>query len=61
MQQHQALFADDLGTVKPYKAKLQVQPDAAPRFFIVRPVPFAIRSAIGKELDRLEAKGILEN
>ena len=60
MQQHQPLFTDELGTVKPYKATLQVQPDAAPWFFKARPVPFAIRSAIGKELDRLEQKGILE-
>ena len=60
LQQHQALFADELGTVQPYKASLQVQPDAAPRFFKACPVPFAIKTAIGTELDSLEQKGILE-
>ena len=60
MKQHQQLFADELGTVEPYKATLQVQPDATPRFFKPRPVPFAIKASIGKELDRLEQQGIIE-
>ena len=60
MQQYQSLFAEGLGTVTPYKATLQVQPDAIPRFFKPRPVPFAIKEAIGQELDRLEQQGIIE-
>ena len=54
LQKHQALFADEFGTVQPYKATLRVQPDATPRFFKPRPVPFAVKEAIGKELDQLE-------
>ena len=60
IKQHQQLFTDKLGTVMPYKAKLQVQPQAAPRFFKPRQVPFAIRDAVGKELDLLEKQGIIE-
>ena len=60
MKRHQQLFADELGTVEPYKATLQVQPDATPRFFKPRQVPFAIKAAIGEELDRLEQQGIIE-
>ena len=60
MHRHQELFSEGLGTVKPYKATLQVQPGAKPRFFKPRPVPFAIKGAIGKELDRLEQQGILK-
>ena len=60
LQKHQALFADELGTVQPYKATLRVQPDATPRFFKPRPVPFAVKEAIGKELDQLEQQGILQ-
>jgi hypothetical protein len=60
MQQYQSLFAEGLGTVTPYKATLQVQPDAIPRFFKPHPVPFAIKEAIGQELDRLEQQGIIE-
>ena len=57
---HHWLFTDELGTVTPYKAKLQVQPQAAPRFFKPRPVPFGIQATIGKELEFLEKQGIIE-
>ena len=60
LKQHQQLFADELGTVEPYKATLQVQPDAAPRFFKPCSVPFAIKASVGKELNRLEQQGIIE-
>ena len=60
MQRHEQLFKEGLGTVKPYKVSLQVQQKAKPRFFKPRPVPFAIRDAVGKELDRLEQQGILQ-
>ena len=59
MKKHQALFSDEFGTVKPFKATLQVQPVATPWFIKHRPVPFAIRNAIGRELDQLEQQGIL--
>ena len=59
MQQHQQLFAKGLGTVEPYRVSLQVREGANPRFFKPRPVPFAIRDAIGRELDSLEEQGIL--
>ena len=57
VKQHQQLFTDELGTVTPYKAKLQVQPQAAPRFYKPRQVPFTIRAAVGKELEK---QGIIE-
>ena len=60
IERHQQLFTDELGTVTPYKAKLQVQPQAAPRFCKPRPVPFAIQATVGKELDHLEQQGIVE-
>ena len=60
INQHQKLFTEELGTIKPFKAKLLVQPQAVPRFCKPRPVPFAIRAAIGKELDLLERQGIVE-
>ena len=44
----------------PYKAKLHVDLQAEPRFYKPRPVPFAIRAAIGKELDLLEKQGVIE-
>ena len=57
---NQQLFANELGTVTPFKAQLLVQPQANPRFCKPRTVPFAIRAAVGKELDLLEEQGIIE-
>ena len=43
-----------------HKATLQVNSEAAPKFHKARPVPFAIKEAVGAELDRLEYEGILK-
>ena len=59
LQQHSNLFKDELGTVTSYKATLHIKPEAMPKFFKPRPVPFAIKDAVGKELDRLEQQGII--
>lgn len=55
-----SVFGEDLGFIKLFKANLQVKPNTQPKFYKPRPEPFAIKDAIGKELDRLEAKGIIE-
>ena len=39
MQQHQSLFADERGTVDPYKAILNVRTDAAPSWQAIKPNP----------------------
>ena len=54
------VFKDELGTVSSHKATLQVQPEAISKFHKARPVPFAIKEAVGAELDRLECEGILK-
>ncbi len=60
LAQHQAIFQDELGTIKDHQATLRVRQDAVPKFFKPRPVPFATKDAIGAGLDRLEADGIIE-
>ena len=47
--------------MKDYQVSLKFKTnDVTPIFLKPRPVPFAIKEAVGKELDRLEADGILE-
>ena len=59
LQQHETLFSKALGKIQPITASLHMKPDATPRFFKPRPVPFAIKDAISQELDRLEKQGII--
>ena len=60
LDKHVALFDDTLGTMKDYTATLTVKDSVRPKFHRPRPVPFAVREAVCKELDRLEKLGILE-
>lgn len=60
LKENEEIFRDELGTMKNVKAKLTVRHEARPKFFKPRPVPFALKEAVGKELDRLEEKGIIE-
>ena len=54
------LFVEELGTIKPFSAKLHVNPQDKPKFYKTRTVPYALKSAIDDELDCLEREGILE-
>ena len=60
LEKHHEVFKDELGTVRDLQATLQLKAAAKPKFFRPRSVPYAIRAAIGSELDRLEAAGIVE-
>ena len=42
------------------KAKLTVDESAHPKFCKPRPVPLAMKSAVERELERLERDGVLE-
>ena len=60
LREHEEVFKDELGTVRSLLATLHVRPDARPKFFKPRTVPFAIKGAIEQELDRLEATGVIQ-
>ena len=59
MVKYADLFKDELGKVSQFQATLHLKPNAHPRFFKARSVPFAIKAAINEELDQLEASGII--
>ena len=60
IQNHPNVFKPGLGTVKGITAKLEMKPDARPRFCKARPVPYALQEAVEAEYNRLESEGIVE-
>ena len=46
------VFREELGTVRGVNAKLHLKPEAVPKFCKPHPVPFALRSAMERELER---------
>ena len=59
LEKYSDVFNGELGTLKSTKAKLQLKPQAMPKFCKPRPVPFALKGALERELARLEGLGIL--
>ena len=59
-EKYKEVFSEELGTITPLKAQLNVKPDAQPKFFKPRSVPYALRDVVECELDRLESEGVLE-
>ena len=60
LDRHQEVFQEGLGTMKGFKAKIYVDPDARPAFYPARSVPYALREKVDMELDRLKEEGTLE-
>ena len=60
LQENEDLFTDELGTITPIRAKLEVSPSATPKVQRTRPVPYAVKPLVEQELDRLEKAGVIE-
>ena len=60
LKTHSAVFKDELGTLKGTTATIYVDKDVRPRFCKARVVPYAMRTLVDNELDRLQAAGIIE-
>ena len=54
LNRHEAAFKDELGVVSDTTAKIHADPRSRPRFCNPRPVPYALRSKVEQELERLE-------
>lgn len=59
-ERYAEIFKVELGTVKGVTATLHLKENAKPVFQRARPVPYAIRPAVEKELKRMEEEGIIE-
>ena len=60
LEKYGDLFKEELGTLKGVEVKLVVPENATAKFFKPRPVPYAIRGAIERDLERLEKLGVIE-
>ncbi|XP_063362806.1 uncharacterized protein K02A2.6-like [Cydia amplana] len=59
-KQYPKLFSGNLGLFNKYKVNLRLKEDAKPVFFRARPVAFALRDTVSKEIDRLVNLGVLK-
>ena len=59
LSKYESVFSNTAGTIKGFKADLRLERGAKPVFCKSRPVPFAMRSAVENELDRLEEMGTM--
>lgn len=55
------MFDEGPGAIRGFKARIRIKPDAEPIFKKARPLPYALKETVEKELDRLEALGIISN
>ncbi|XP_028042295.1 uncharacterized protein K02A2.6-like [Bombyx mandarina] len=58
-EQYPAVFSDKLGQFNKYKVNLKLKESAHPIFFKPRPVAFALREKVEKEINRLVGLGVL--
>ena len=54
------LFQPELGTFQETTVDLRVSPDAQPKFYKARAVPYILKEKIENELDRLLSQGVIE-
>ncbi|CAG2235627.1 unnamed protein product [Mytilus edulis] len=60
LEANKEVFKDELGTVKGMKAKIYVDESAVPKYFKARPLPYALKDKVEKELERLEKEGQIQ-
>ena len=59
LQKHAVVFSEKMGVAKNIVAKIHVDPEATPKFYRARSVPYAIKGKIEQELQRLENEGVV--
>ena len=60
LKEHEEVFSDGLGKFKNVQVHIDLKEGATPHFVKARPVPYAIKEDVEKELDRLVQEGIYE-
>ena len=60
LERFQPVLDPGMGVMTQLTAHLTLKEHAEPRFFKLRPIPFAIKDRVGREPDRLEESGVLQ-
>ena len=60
LKKYKEVFAEGLGTMRHFQAKLKVFPGTRPVFHRPWTIPFADKDAVDRELDWLQQAGIVE-
>ena len=60
LAKYKDVFKEEIGAMKGEEANMETKPQSTPKFFHPRLVPFALKDATERELDRLENEGILQ-
>ena len=56
LSEFKEVFEESLGTVKNAKTRLALKPDATPKVLAPRPIPYALKTSVEKEIKRLESE-----
>ena len=59
IDKYPTVFSEELGCLKGAKVKLNVNPDAQPKFYKARSVPLIHKEKLEQELDELQKKGVI--
>ena len=54
LDRHKEVFKEELGMLRGATAKIHLNPEAQPKFYRARSVPYALKSKVELELDHLE-------
>ncbi|XP_064488368.1 uncharacterized protein K02A2.6-like [Ornithodoros turicata] len=60
LKKYETVFVENIDGHKGGPVSLELKENAAPCFLKARPVPFALRSTVEKEIDQLVSQGVLE-
>ena len=60
LEKYSDVFKKELGTLKGFKAKLNLKPNSKPQCCRPRQVPYALKEAVDRELTHLENTGVIE-
>jgi len=59
LEKYWDIFEEGLGKLIGHEAKIHVDPNAQPHFYKARTLPYALRSKVEEELERLEREGVI--